>query len=100
MKRYNFKHMALAIMAVLSFAACSPENYAGVDESALPTMDGTDYQLNVDQSTNQVTMSISQLPQGTYPVWFIDTNTDGEPDFYSTLNQLTKVYGTHGDYFI
>ena len=75
MKRYNFKHMALAIMAVLSFVACSPENYAGVDENALPTMDGTDYQLNVDQSTNQVTMSISQLPQGTYPVWFIDTNT-------------------------
>ena len=100
MKRYNFKHMALAIMAVLSFVACSPENYAGVDENALPTMGGTDYQLNVDQSTNQVTMSISQLPQGTYPVWFIDTNTDGEPDFYSTLNQLTKVYGTHGDYFV
>lgn len=98
MKRYSFKYMALALLAGLAMTACSPEDYEGADENGLPTIEGLDCTVSVDQTTNEVSMSVGQLPAGCYPVWFIDTNMDGTPDFYSTLANLTKIYSTRGTY--
>src|SRR3712207_9097000 len=78
MKKHNFRYLALACLVTAAMSACSPEDYAGVDENGLPTMEGVDFNLNVDQATNEVVVSVDKLPEGTYPVWFIDTNQDGK----------------------
>lgn len=98
MKRYHIIYFAVALLAATFFAACSPEEYEGADENGLPTVEGVDFTVNVDQATNEVVIAAPSLPQGTYPIWYIDTNNDGTPDMYSTLPSLAKIYGAHGDY--
>lgn len=100
MKKHNFRYLALACLVTAAMSACSPEDYAGVDENGLPTMEGVDFNLNVDQATNEVVVSVDKLPEGTYPVWFIDTNQDGKTDFYSTLGELSKIYSSRGKYSV
>ncbi len=62
-------------------SSCSPEEFDGADPNGLPTMEGVDFQLSVDQETNQ--MVANYTPQaGTYPVWILDGTT------YSTLSEV------------
>ena len=71
--------------------ACSPEEFDGADANGLPTVSGVDFQINVDQETNQMTATYS--PQaGTYPIWILDGTT------YSTLSEVgykNTEAGTH-----
>jgi hypothetical protein len=83
------------IICSLSFSvaltSCSPEEFDGADASGLPTMDGVDFQLSVDQETNQMVASYT-APAGTYPVWILDGTS------YSTLTEVgykNDEAGTH-----
>ena len=61
--------------------ACSPESFDGADPNKIPTMDGVDFQMNVDQETNQ--MIATYTPQaGTYPIWILNGAS------YSTLSEV------------
>ena len=70
---------------------CSPEEFDGADANGLPAMEGIDFQMNVDQETNQ--MIASYTPKaGVYPIWILDGTT------YSTLSEVgykNSEAGTH-----
>ena len=74
-----------------SLIACSPDSFEGADPNGIPTVEGVDFQMNVDQETNQ--MVASYTPQaGVYPIWILDGTT------YSTLPEVgykNSEAGTH-----
>ena len=74
-----------------SLTACSPDSFEGADPNGIPTVEGVDFQINVDQETNQ--MVASYTPQaGVYPIWILDGTT------YSTLPEVgykNSEAGTH-----
>ena len=78
-------------LLAIGFTACSPEDFKGADPDGLPTVSGIDFQISVDQETNQ--MIASYTPEaGTYPVWILDGTS------YSTLQEVgykNNEAGTH-----
>ena len=91
----NIRHAITAIgycLMVIGFAsACSPDSFEGADPNGIPTMEGVDFQITVDQENNQMTATYSPKP-GTYPVWILDGTQ------YSTLNEvgyMNAEAGTH-----
>ena len=93
--KINKKSSAIAFISycllALAFTACSPEDFKGADPDGLPTVSGIDFQISVDQETNQ--MVASYTPEaGTYPVWILDSTS------YSTLQEVgykNNEAGTH-----
>jgi hypothetical protein len=86
-----FKLMAGALFVGLTFSACSPEDFNGADENGIPSMEGVDFNVTVDQTTNTMTATAPDIA-GEYPVWLIDGKK------YSTLPSVTysnKVKGTY-----
>lgn len=86
-----FKLLATALFVGLTLPACSPEDFSGADQNGLPTMDGVDFNVSVDQSTNTMTATAPTV-NGEYPVWLINGKQ------YSTLSTVTysnKVKGTY-----
>ena len=65
----------------VALTSCSPESFDGADPKGLPTMDGVDFNLSVDQETNQMVATCTPAA-GTYPVWILDGT------MYSTLNEV------------
>jgi hypothetical protein len=49
-----FKYSIGVLFAGLAMTACSPDEFSGADPNGLPTISGVDFQLNVDQETNQM----------------------------------------------
>ena len=46
---------AIAILLLaMAFTACSPDEFEGADPNGLPTVSGVDFNLSVDQETNQM----------------------------------------------
>ena len=94
-KIYN-KVTAGALFCLLTctamlFTACSPDEFEGADPNGLPTVSGIDFDISVDQETNQMIASYSPQP-GTYPIWILDGTS------YSTLNEVgykNNEAGTH-----
>ena len=73
------------------FISCSPESFDGADPNKIPTMEGVDFQISVDQETNQMVATYTPKA-GTYPVWILDGTQ------YSTLNEVgykNDEAGTH-----
>ena len=68
-------------MACLAFTACSPDEFEGADPNGIPTLDGVDFTMDVDQEVNQVTFHFPET-KGVYPIWIINNAT------YSTLNEV------------
>lgn len=81
------------VLAALAFAACSPDDFKGADENGLPSMDGVDFTVSVDQTTNTMTASIPEI-KGEYPVWLVNGAT------YSTLPTVTWSNKMRGDYTV
>ncbi len=86
---------ALAIISycllAIGFTACSPDDFKGADPNGLPTVSGVDFQMSVDQETNQMIASYNAEP-GTYPIWILDGTS------YSTLPEVgykSAEAGTH-----
>ena len=72
--------VGLCVMA-MAFTACSPEDFKGADPNGLPTVSGVDFQISVDQETNQMIAKYTPEP-GTYPIWILDGTS------YSTLQEV------------
>ena len=83
---------AIAIMLLaMAFTACSPDDFNGADPNGLPTVSGVDFNISVDQETNQMIANYTPQP-GTYPIWILDGTS------YSTLQEVgykNSEAGTH-----
>ena len=77
--------------AATALTACSPDSFDGADPNGIPTVSGTDFNITVDQESNQ--MVATYTPQaGTYPIWILDGTS------YSTLTEVgykNSEAGTH-----
>ena len=81
------------LVAGAMMTACSPDSFDGADPNGIPTMDGVDFNISVDQETNQ--MVATYTPQsGTYPVWILNGST------YSTLQEVGYQNPEAGTYSI
>ena len=83
--------MAGVLFAGLTLTACSPEDFDTANENGLPTMEGVDFTIDVDQSTNTMTATAPVI-EGEYPVWLVNGTV------YSTLQTVTwsnKIRGTY-----
>lgn len=81
------------LVAGAMMTACSPDSFDGADPKGIPTMDGVDFNISVDQETNQ--MVATYTPQsGTYPVWILNGST------YSTLQEVGYQNPEAGTYSI
>ena len=78
--------MLLSLTAML-FTACSPDEFEGADINGIPTMSGVDFDITVDQETNQMIASYVAQP-GTYPIWILDGTTYSTP----LLNFVDKSF--------
>lgn len=88
-----FKYTMGVLVAGTMFTACSPDKFDGADPNGIPTVSGVDFNISVDQETNQ--MIATYTPQaGTYPVWIINGNT------YSTLQEVGYQNPEAGTYSI
>ena len=90
MKTKNILYSILSALCLLG-ASCSPDEFEGANPNGIPTMEGVDFQISVDQETNQMVAHYSPAP-GTYPVWILDGAA------YSTLNEVgykNDEAGTH-----
>ena len=95
--RFKYIKMRQAILMfsflnlLMLLASCSPDEFEGADPNGLPTISGTDFELTVDQETNQM-VAVYTPATGTYPVWILDGTA------YSTLNEVgykNDEAGTH-----
>ena len=87
-----FKYIGSSLMVAMAFTACSPETFDGPDQNGIPSVSDVDIILNVDQSVNQATFSVANMPKGTYPLWTINGNV------YSTLNPMSWANSKAGTY--
>ena len=90
MKTKNILFSILSALCLLG-ASCSPDEFDGANPNGIPTMENVDFQISVDQETNQMVAHYSPAP-GTYPVWILDGAA------YSTLNEVgykNDEAGTH-----
>ena len=76
-----FKYTLGVLFAGLTMTACSPEEFEGADPNGIPTVSGVDYQIAVDQETNQMVASYTPAA-GTYPIWILNGTQ------YSTLQEV------------
>ena len=74
------------------FTACSPETFDGPDQSGIPSMSNVDINMNVDQSVNQATFTVANMPAQTYAIWTVNGNV------YSTLNPMHWANNKAGTY--
>ena len=88
-----FKYSIGALFAGLAMTACSPEDFSGADPNEVPTVSGTDFQMTVDQETNQMIATYTPAP-GTYPIWIMNGTQ------YSTLQEVGYQNPEAGDYTI
>ena len=72
--------------------ACSPETFDGPDQNGIPSISGVDINMNVDQTVNQATFNVANMPKGTYAIWNVNGN------MYSTLNPMSWANNKAGTY--
>jgi len=90
-----FKNTCGALLAALAFAACSPEEFVGPDQSGVPSIMAAKATATVDQTTNAVTFTLDNA--ASYPVWLLPS---GKKTTYSTVNGQTVIFSVAGDYKI
>ena len=73
--------------------ACSPDEFSGADPNGIPSVSGVDFNISVDQETNQMIATYTPQP-GTYPVWILNGTT------YSTLQEVGYNNPEAGTYTI
>ncbi|MBO4826059.1 MAG: hypothetical protein J5506_02320 [Prevotella sp.] len=84
------------IICHLSFSvaltACSPESFDGPDQNGIPSISGVDIDMNVDQTVNQATFKVTNMPPATYALWVVNGS------MYSTLNPMSWANNKAGTY--
>ena len=79
-------------MVAMAMTACSPESFDGPDQNGIPSISGVDINMNVDQTVNQATFTVANMPAQTYAVWTVNGNV------YSTLNPMNWANNKAGTY--
>ena len=74
------------------FTSCSPETFDGPNQNGIPSISNVDINMNVDQTVNQATFSVANMPAQTYAVWKVNGNV------YSTLNPMNWANNKAGTY--
>ncbi len=82
----------MALLAGLAFTACTSEEFDGADPNGIPSLEGIDYNVSVNQKTNTATFTLNT--PGIYPIW----NIEGTPAVKSTVNGFQKKYIYKGTY--
>ena len=80
-------------MAGVMMTACSPDSFEGADPNGIPSVSGVDFQISVDQETNQMIATYTPQP-GTYPIWILNGTS------YSTLQEVGYNNPEAGTYSI
>ena len=88
-----FKYSIGVLFAGLTMTACSPESFDGADINGLPQVSGVDFQMTVDQETNQMVATYTPAA-GTYPIWILNGTQ------YSTLQEVGYQTPEAGTYTI
>jgi hypothetical protein len=92
-KIYKFIHAGLVCCGITAaLTACSPEKFDGPDQGGIPSVSNVDINMNVDQTVNQATFSVANMPAQTYAIWKVNGNT------YSTLNPMNWANSKAGTY--
>ena len=81
------------LFAGMALTACSPDSFDGADPNGKPTVSGTDFQMTVDQETNQMVATYTPAP-GTYPIWILNGTQ------YSTLSEVGYNNPEQGTYTV
>ena len=81
------------MFAGMALTACSPDSFDGADPNGKPTVSGTDFQMTVDQETNQMVATYTPAP-GTYPIWILNGTQ------YSTLSEVGYNNPEQGTYTV
>ena len=79
-------------MVAMALTACSPETFDGPDQNGIPSISNVDINMNVDQTVNQATFTVANMPAQTYAVWKVNGNV------YSTLNPMNWANNKAGTY--
>ena len=87
------KYSIGALMAGVMMTACSPDKFDGADPNGIPSVSGVDFQISVDQETNQMIATYTPQP-GTYPIWILNGTS------YSTLQEVGYNNPEAGTYSI
>ncbi len=101
MKKYIFRYLGVVLMAVLALTACSPDSFDGADPNGIPSLDGVEPIVTVNQDINQVTFTLPADMKGVLPIWIFYENkgTEKEKVNYSTVNGLQRIFAKSGDYY-
>ena len=88
-----FKYSIGVLFAGLMMTACSPDSFEGADINGIPTVNGVDFQMTVDQETNQMIATYTPVA-GTYPIWILNGTQ------YSTLQEVGYQNPEAGNYSV
>ena len=88
-----FRLLSGLMLGAMAATSCQPDEFDGASQAGLPTMSGVDFEMTVDQETNQMTARLAAT-QGLYPVWLINGTT------YSTLYEVGYSNPEAGTYSI
>ena len=75
-----------------ALTACSPETFDGPDQNGIPSISNVDINMDIDQTVNQATFSVTNMPAQTYAIWTVNG------DQYSTLNPMNWANNKAGTY--
>ena len=79
-------------MVAAALTACSPETFDGPNQAGIPSIQDVDINLIVDQSVNQATFTVANMPAQTYAIWTVNGTQ------YSTLNPMNWANNKAGTY--
>ena len=87
-----FKYIGSSLITGLALTACSPESFDGPDQAGIPSISNVEINMNVDQTVNQATFSVANMPAQTYAIWTVNGTQ------YSTLNPMNWANNKAGTY--
>ena len=87
-----FKYIGSSLITGLALTACPPESFDGPDQAGIPSISNVEINMNVDQTVNQATFSVANLPAQTYAIWTVNGTQ------YSTLNPMNWANNKAGTY--
>ena len=80
--------------AAAALVACSPETFESPSQSGIPSIQNVDINIDLDQSVNQATFTVANMPKQAYPIWLINGTQ------YSTLNPAVWSNSKAGTYSV
>ena len=87
-----FRAGLVCCCATAALTACSPEEFDGPNQAGIPSISNVDINMIVDQTVNQATFTVANMPAQTYAIWTVNGTQ------YSTLNPMYWANNKAGTY--